>query len=126
MCGIIMTEQCIWKLEFVTPHGLIGLLNSNPSTSAIQTVKQGILNENGAITIRPGLDSFIIFSFHSAKNSDGGCIVFTSPYYANVIKNTFHNNGTCNLSGDCDIGITITTNAPNGKYRIIIFKNYDA
>lgn len=92
---------------------------------AIKGVKRDKLDTNGELVIYPALDALIFCSFHSAENSDGGCVIFTTPYYPDIIKKSFHNNGTCEITGTCVSGIVLKTNMAAGSYRLIEFKNYN-
>lgn len=100
-------------------------LNSNPSINAIHTVKQGILNSNGELKFSSPFNSFCIFSYHDNEGLPGGVAIFTTAFSPNVIKHASHNGGLFVIEGTTNEGYTIKTNTPNGKYRIIISKNYD-
>lgn len=100
-------------------------LNSNPSINAIHTVKQGILNSNGELKFSSPFNSFCIFSYHANEGLPGGVAIFTTAFSPNVIKHASHNGGIFVIEGTTNEGYTIKTNTPNGKYRIIISKNYD-
>lgn len=98
--------------------------NSNPSVNAIHTVKQGILNSNGELKFSSPFNSFCIFSYHDNEGLPGGVAIFATAFIPTVINHASHNGGTFVIRGNTNDGCIIKTNTPNGKYRIIIFKNY--
>lgn len=114
--AIYATNQLLWTCI---------VLNSNPSINAIHTVKQGILNSNGELKFSSPFNSFCIFSYHANEGLPGGVAIFTTAFSPNVIKHASHNGGIFVIEGTTNEGYTIKTNTPNGKYRIIISKNYD-
>lgn len=122
-----LTSAVINELQTSSKNvvGAINELNSNPSINAIHTVKQGILNSNGELKFSSPFNSFCIFSYHDNEGLPGGVAIFTTAFSPNVIKHASHNGGLFVIEGTTNEGYTIKTNTPNGKYRIIISKNYD-